>query len=107
MSRKRKEKANARLKFRMHAFNRNQPPRLPIHRLMNLRQTRHSNRFRVKRAKESAHRLTGFGEEELFEFVERGGETLVLEGLHGEGPGGGDELNGREVLAELSIGRLR
>lgn len=68
---------------------------------MNLRQTRDSNRFRVERAEEERHRRARLGEEERLELVEGRREALVLKGLHRLRPGEGDELDGREVLAEL------
>lgn len=89
-----RRKEDVRFEIRMHALHRKDPSRLPVHRLMYLCQTRNSDRNRVEGGEECRHGLTGFGEEELLQFVEGCREALILERLHGEGPRGGNELNG-------------
>lgn len=95
------EKEDVRLQLRVHDLDSQQPSRLSVDSLMNLRQTRNSDRDGVERREESRHGLTGLRQEERLNLVERRREALILEGLHGERPWGGDELDGREMLTEL------
>ena len=92
---------NALFKVRMHTLDSDHPARLALNGLVHLGQARDADRVRVERREEVGHRGAGLGEEERLQFVERGREALVLEGAHRFGPRGGDQLDRREVLAEL------
>lgn len=85
----------------MHALDGDEPSGLAIDGAVHLRQARDANRLGVKAAEEKAHRRARLGEEERLEVLERRREALVLQRAHRERPGERDELDGREVLAEL------
>lgn len=68
---------------RMHALDRDLPPRLALDRAVHLRETRDADRFRVERGEKVRHRGAGLGEEELLQLFDGGREALVLERAHG------------------------
>lgn len=85
----------------MHALDGDHPARLALDGLVHLGQARDADRVRVERREEVGHRGARLGEEEGLQFVERGREALVLKGAHRFCPRGRDQLDRREVLAEL------
>ena len=87
----------------MHTLDSDHLARLALDRLVHLSQARDADRVRVERREEVGHRGARLGEEEGLQFLEWGRETLVLEGAHRFGPRGGNQLDRREVLAELGV----
>lgn len=96
-------KASALFDVGVHALDGDGPARLAVDGAVHLGEARDPDRLGVKAAEEVAHGGARLCEEQVLERLERGREALVLEGLHGLGPGQGDELHGREVLAELDV----